>query len=478
MSRPSPTLSTKLFYGFGSVAFGVKDQGFSFLLLLYYNQVLGLPEKWVGLGIMITLFVDAFADIAIGHFSDNLHTRWGRRHPLMYFSAIPVAVSYYLLWSPPAGLSHESLFAYFVSIAIVIRIFISLYEVPSSSLVPELTTHYDERTSLLGFRFFFGWWGGLAMAVLAFQLFLQPDAAHPVGVLNPDGYRAYGIAASIIMACAILISALGTHSYIPHLRKPPAKKPFDLHRTFSELRATLANRAFLALFGSMIFASMAAGLMAALSIYFNTFFWELTSGEMSLLVGTSFIAAALALAIAPRLSKRLGKKRAAVSIALAAIVLGPSPIVLRLLGLFPDNHAPALMPALLAVNLLVITLLIGSSIVSSSMIADVVEDSELSTGRRSEGTFFAASSFVQKCVSGIGIFSSTLLLGVIGFPQNAKPGEVPAEVVRDLGLVYTPMIVALLLVSIGFLALYPISRAKHEDNLRRLARAAEAGAGG
>lgn len=474
MSRPSPTLTTKLFYGFGSVAFGVKDQGFSFLLLLYYNQVLGLPEKWVGLGIMITLFVDAFADLVVGHFSDNLHTRWGRRHPLMYASAIPVAVSYYLLWSPPAGLSHEALFAYFVCIAIVIRIFITCYEVPSSSLVPELTTHYDERTSLLGFRFFFGWWGGLAMAVLAFQVFLQPDANHPVGVLNPAGYHAYGIAASVIMACAILISAAGTHSYIPHLRKPPAKQAFDAKRSLGELRATLSNRSFLALFGAMFFASMGGGLMAALNIYFNTFFWELTSSEMSLLVGTSFIAAALALATAPRLSRHIGKKSAAVWIALAAIVLGPAPIVLRLVGWFPENHTPELMPALLVLNLLVITLLIGSSIVSTSMIADVVEDSEITTGRRSEGTFFAASSFVQKCVSGVGIFASTLLLGVIGFPSGAKPGEVAPEVVRNLGIVYVPLIAVLYLVSIAFLSIYPISRAKHEDNLRRLAREAPA----
>jgi len=469
MSRPAPTLSTKLFYGFGSVAFGVKDQGFAFLLLLYYNQVLGLPEKWVGLGIMVTLIVDSFADVAIGHFSDNLHTRWGRRHPLMYLSAIPVAVSYYLLWSPPDGLSHPELFAYFVVVSVVIRIFISVYEVPSASLVPELTSHYDERTSLLGFRFFFGWWGGLAMAVLAFQVFLQPSAAHPVGVLNPEGYRAYGIAASLIMAGAIVISALGTHSYIPHLRKPPPKQPFDARRSLAEMRATLANRSFLALFGAMVFASMAAGLNAALNIYFNTFFWELSSDQMSLLVGVSFFAAAFALAIAPRLSQRLGKKRAAVSIASAALVLGPLPIVLRLAGWFPANHTQALMPALLATNLVVLTLLITSSIVSSSMIADVVEDSEVTTGRRSEGTFFAASSFVQKSVSGIGIFTSTLLLGVIGFPDGAKPGEVSADVVRNLGVAYVPLLVVLFAVSIGFLAAYPISREKHEENLRRLA---------
>jgi len=477
MSRPAPSLTTKLYYGFGSVAFGVKDQGFGFLLLLYYNQVLGLPERWVGLGIMITLIADAFLDPIVGYVSDNLHTRWGRRHPLMYLSAIPVALSYGLLWSPPAGLSQGELFAYFVAISILVRAFISLYEVPSASLVPELTTHYDERTSLLGFRFFFGWWGGLAMAVLAFQVFLQPSAAFPVGVLNAAGYHAYGWTAAVVMACAIVLSAAGTHSYIPHLRKPPPQRPFDLARTFAELRATLANRSFLALFGAMIFASMAGGLMAALNIYFNTFFWELTSDQMSLLVLTSFVAAAIALATAPRISARIGKKAAAVWIALAAIVLGPAPVVLRLVGWFPANHTPALMPALLATNLLALTLTIASSIVSSSMIADIVEDSELKTGRRSEGTFFASMSFVQKSVSGIGIFTSTLLLGVIGFPQNAKPGEVAAEVVRDLGVVYTPMIVALYLCSIACLAMYPISRARHEENLRRLADGADVQAG-
>src|SRR6185295_12332503 len=105
MSRPAPSLTTKLFYGFGSVAFGVKDNGFAFLLLLYYNQVLGLPERWVGFGIMIALMVDAVLDPAVGYVSDHLHSRWGRRHPFMYASAIPVALSYFLLWAPPAGLS-------------------------------------------------------------------------------------------------------------------------------------------------------------------------------------------------------------------------------------------------------------------------------------------------------------------------------------------------------------------------------------
>jgi glycoside/pentoside/hexuronide:cation symporter, GPH family len=474
MSPGTPTLRTKLFYGFGSVAFGVKDNGFGFLLLIYYNQVLGLPERLVGLGIMIALVADSFFDPVVGHFSDHLHSRWGRRHPFMYASALPVALSYYLLWTPPAGLSDGALFAYFVVVAILVRTFITFYEIPSSSLAAELTDHYDQRTSILSFRFFFGWWGGLTMAVLAFAVFLQPDAMHPVGVLNATGYRHYGLASSVVMALAILISALGTHAQIPYLRKPPPKRHLGFAGVVREFRETLSNRSFLAIFGAGFFSAMAAGLTAALNIYFNTFFWELTSDQLSILVLVNFFSAAAALAIAPTLSVRFGKKPAAVATAVAAGTLGPAPVVLRLLHLFPANHSPALLPTLLVVNTLVVTLIILSSILVSSMVADIAEDSELSTGRRSEGLFFAANSFVQKSVSGVGIFASTLLLSAIDFPRGAKPGEVAPTVVRNLGLIYIPTLILLYSCALAFLSTYRISRATHQANLDRLAeRAAE-----
>src|SRR5512135_3677680 len=61
----------KLFYGFGSVAYGVKDNGFSYLLLIFYNQVVGLPAEVVGAAIMIALVFDAFLDPIVGQISDN-----------------------------------------------------------------------------------------------------------------------------------------------------------------------------------------------------------------------------------------------------------------------------------------------------------------------------------------------------------------------------------------------------------------------
>jgi Na+/melibiose symporter-like transporter len=467
--RPPLGLRTKILFGLGAVAFGVKDNGFSFFLLLYYNQVLGLPESWVGLGIMVALVVDAVFDPVVGYLSDHLHSRWGRRHPFLYASALPVAIAYWFLWNPPADLSPATLFAYFIVVAVLVRIFVAVNEIPSASLVPELTDDYDERTSILSHRFFFGWWGGLAMTVLAYAVFLQPDAGHPVGVLNPAGYGGYGLVASLAMFASILVSALGTHAYIPYLKHPPVKRGVGLSGAFRELGETLSNRSFLALFCASIFAAMAAGLIGALAIYINTYFWELTSSQISVIVLGYFVSAILAVAIAPGLSRRMGKKRAAIVTSLAAILIGPAPVALRLVGLFPRNGTPALLPLLLAFGTVTVALLIMSGILTSSMVADIVEDSEVSTGRRSEGVFVAANSFVLKAVSGVGIFASSLLLGAIGFPHDAKPGQVAPEVVQRLGLVYAPTIVVLYLIALAFLATYRISRTTHEDNLRRLA---------
>src|SRR5262249_20900441 len=240
---------------------------------------------------------------------------------------------------------------------------------------------------------------------------------------------------------------------------------------------TLSNRSFLALFCASIFGAMAGGLIAALAIYINTYFWELTSSQISVLVLGYFLSAVVAVAIAPGLSRRLGQKRAAILTSLAAILIGPAPVVLRLLDLFPRNGAPILVPMLFAFGTVTIALMIMSGILTSSMVADIVEDSEVTTGRRSEGVFVAANSFVQKAVSGIGIFGSSLMLGAIGFPRDAKPGQVAPEVVRNLGLVYAPSIVVLYLIALAFLATYSISRATHEANLRKLAMEAVPGSG-
>jgi glycoside/pentoside/hexuronide:cation symporter, GPH family len=461
-------LRTKLLYGFGTVAYGIKDNGFNFFLLIFYNQLLGLPAQLVGLAIMIALIIDGFSDPLIGHLSDHFHSRLGRRHVFMYLSALPCAVVYYLLWNPPQGLTTGALFWYLLITAISVRILIALYEVPSAALLAELTEDYDLRTSLVAYRFFFGYLGAVLMGVIALSVFLRPTAQQTVGLLNRAGYHGYSIAAATLMFVSILISTAGTHHYIPYLRAPPPQRAFDLSRDFREIRAALANRPFLSMLACGFFSAMALGLVATLSIYFYTYYWELSADQVSQLLLSALISAAAALALAPIITRRLDKKRGAIVASIIALLLAPAPIVLRECGLFVDNSSPALLPILLIFTVVLGTMSVVSGALVTSMLADTVEENELRTHQRTEGLYFAAAFFVQKCVSGLGIFMGGLVLGWVKFPEGARPGLVPAAVLRNLALAYVPLIVVLLAISIFCIRFYRIGRTGHNSNLALL----------
>jgi len=468
--RPRLGVPTKLAYGFGSIAFGVKDAGFQTFLLLFYNQLVGLPSAWVSGAIALALIVDACVDPVVGQVSDHWRSRWGRRHPFMYAAAVPVAASYLLLWNPPHA-SHAVLFVYLLVTAIVVRTFITFYEIPSSALVAELTQNYDERTTLLSYRSVFGNAGGLGMALMAYLAFLRPTAAFPQGQLNPHGYAAYGATSAAVMFVAIILSAAGTQRFAPFLHKP-TEAPKNLSRFVREMFSTLSNRSFLMTLGAGSFSAMAAGLHSALTLYFATFYWELSSAQISTLVIAAVIAAAGASVLAPYSARLMGKKAAALTASALAIPMAVSPFILRMAGLFPADHSFWLLPALLVFIVVVSTISISAAILMSSMIADVVEDSQIKTGRRSEGLLFAASAFTGKLVSAGGLFFAGLILGLVGFPIAARPGLIDPHVLARLVWTYMPIYAGLSLTAFGFLCFYDISRHRHEDNLRRASQAA------
>jgi GPH family glycoside/pentoside/hexuronide:cation symporter len=467
------SVRTKIFYGLGSVAFGVKDNGFQTILLPFYNQVMHLPPQLVGLALAVAMIFDAVFDPIVGHFSDHLRTRWGRRHPLMYASALPVAISYLLLWNPPHW-STGALFGYLVVVAIVTRTFITFYEIPSSALVPELTEDYDQRTSFISYRVLFGWAGGLGMLVLAYIVFLQPDATHKIGQLNETGYSRYGITAAIVMFLAILISAAGTHRFIPQFRVPPAEHK-TLGRYVREMADTLSNRAFLILMLSGIFFYIAVGLVFALNFYVLTYFWMLTSSQLSVIALATFVSVFLAFFVSPAISRRLGKKIASVVMFLFGLAISMMPLGLRFLGLFPANFSKALLPALWGFTAVSGVFTIGASIMIISMLADVVEESEAVTGRRAEGLFFAGSAFMQKVVTGFGLLASGLALWAAGFPDNAVPGKVDPAIIDRFLLIYVPLDVVLFVIGFAVIWFFPITRESHRETLRTLA--AEVGQG-
>jgi GPH family glycoside/pentoside/hexuronide:cation symporter len=169
------THDTQFFYGLGAAPYGIKDNGFSYFLLIFYSQVLGLSPVMTSAALSIAIIVDAITDPIIGYISDNWRSRWGRRHPFMYLAIVPICVSYAYMWNPPADVmaSEQALFVYLVAMAVTVRIFLTFFEVPNTALISELTEDYDARTKLMGLRYMFGWLGGIGMAFLAYSVFLR-----------------------------------------------------------------------------------------------------------------------------------------------------------------------------------------------------------------------------------------------------------------------------------------------------------------
>ncbi|MGH7012133.1 MAG: MFS transporter, partial [Caulobacteraceae bacterium] len=124
---------TRVLYGVGSMANASLLQTGG-LVLLFYNQIVGLNAALAGLALAICTFVDAFWDPLVGWFSDHLGSRLGRRHPLMYLSAVPVSLTAVLVFDPPRGLSQAGLFGWLLVTVMACRMSISLYEVPSGAL--------------------------------------------------------------------------------------------------------------------------------------------------------------------------------------------------------------------------------------------------------------------------------------------------------------------------------------------------------
>lgn len=472
MSQGRVPLATKLAYGVGAIAYGIKDNGYSVFLLLFYNQVVGLPADTVGTIIGLALIVDAFVDPLIGHFSDRTHTKWGRRHPWLYASALPIALSWMMLWRPPEG-APQMVLGYLLVAAIVTRAAIATNEVPSLAMAPELTRDYHERTLVLRYRYLFGWAGGLAMLMAAYGYFLKPPHGALSGPLAVKGFAAFGLAGAIVMAVTVLISAIGTHKRLAH---PPQRRieSKNLKETLSDIRETLSNRAFLLLMLAGLFGYTNQGVGFAMSNYNLTFVWQFSPAQLLLYSVGLFLGCVVIFFLVGPIAHLLGKKAAAAVLTLLGSLINMAPYLLRWAGQFPAPGSPDLLPLFLAFVTTGTALGIGAMIVGASMMSDVVEASEERTGRREEGLFFAGALFMQKCSGGLGIFFAGLILAAAQFPAGARPGTVPVPIIDNLTLLFAAVTIALAtLAAIAFLY-FPFGRAEHEARLAKLA-VAEAG---
>ena len=458
-------MRTKLIHGFGAVAFGVKDGGFLFFLLFYYSQVLGMDAGLVGLILLAALLIDAVVDPIIGYLSDRTYTRWGRRLPWLYAAPIPLAFLWVLLWSPPGDVAPSPLGL--LGIMVGVRLLLSACEVPSVSLVPELTSNYEERTTLFRYRYLSGWLGGVLMMVLAYTVFMPGEN----GLLQQEGYPAYGMFGAFLMAFAVLGSAIGQHHIVANL--PETKPaPFSLRDAFSEIFEAFSEKAFLIFAAGGLAAYISQGMTFSISNFLNIYVWQLdrvsfewAPAWLNGLTAYPFVLGisvfGMFMIVGP-MHKSLGKPKSAVVGAVIAIILGLAPYALFLAGLWPP--VPSLASTALFFGFTVFANMFGVVLMISatSMLAEIVEAFEERTGRRAEGSFYSGNWLVQKCATGFGAALTGQIIALSQLEQGADPTTVDASVIGTIIITFAVATVILGAIAAFWLGRFPITREQHE----------------
>lgn len=462
-------LKLKISYGIGAFANGVKTDAFTYLLLFFYANVVGLAPALASLAILIALIVDAFTDPLMGLISDRTSTKYGKRHPFFLLAIVPACVSFYLLFSvnTASGWTQSELFIWILSFTILTRLGMTMFEVPHRAFGAEITSSYTERTSIFAFREQFTWIGGLTNALLAYGFFLRDTPDYVPGTRNPEPWDDLALVGSLMMAFTILVSFLSTLKY-SNISLSEAVN-FSIREMLKSTKDAIKNRSFRLFFFGYFFIASGWGMGSSLQLYMNTYVWEFESTMITSFLFVYFIATFAAFIIVPILGKYYEKKTILLwSIALAGFVHA-LPVTFYFMGWLPEIGTWDLFFALVPFVFFANGPLAASAIIRESMLGDVSDEVHLETGKDQRGLMFASSSLIGKLNTGLGIFISGLALQLINFPRGS--GSIPStESITSLALIQGPFVSLLLLIPFLIFYFYSIDKNRHQQILNNLGK--------
>jgi len=476
---------TMVAYGFGQVGEALMGAGFGTFLLFYYQQIIGVSGTVTATALALSLIVDSLCDPLVGSLSDKIRTRWGRRHPFIVASALPLCVGFYCLFNPPSGLTQGEYFVWLTVFAIITRQALTLYHVPHLALGAEMARDYTQRSTMFSFNVLFSSLSGSIGTAIAYRAFFPTTEQFSPGLLNPEGYHNFALSFAIAMMVAIAVCAAGTWHEIPHLlvrAADPGKAganvaarrrslPKLFMQMVREFKAAFQNRSFKSLFFGMMLATLMLSVEGVFNAYMGVHFWGLTTEQISLLPIFAVVGLFGSLALIVPVTRWLDKKLTLIWCSMIAIINGNILIVMRLFfpETFPANGSALILPLIALVTF--IGALMGPLIFATlnSMFADIVDEHELETGERQEGIVFAARSFAIKVTSATGLVVGGWFLDVIAFPKGARAGSVHPDVLWNLGLIAGPATAVFVMVGVLMYLGYGLDRQRHAQIARELA---------
>ncbi|MFL2725041.1 MAG: MFS transporter [Gammaproteobacteria bacterium] len=457
----------KFFYASGAVANGVKTDAFTFFLLFFYSNVIGLSPGLASLAIFIALMVDAFTDPLMGVISDRTRHRFGRRHPYFLLGMIPMGLSYFMLFSIQTSweLSQQYLFLWMLTFTMLTRLGMTIFEVPHRSLGSEMSRSYTERTSIFATRELLGWMGGLFNAFLAYTIFFKDTPDYMPGTKNPEPWIYYGMTGATIMCFSVLVTYFGTLKYRDNSQIDITT--FNLRLIFNQIFIALKNRSFLIFFFGYLFIAVSWGMGSSLQIYMNTYFWEFKSIMLASYLGIYVLSTISAFLLVPALVKVIEKRTILLFAIMFAALIPPIPIFLFINGFLPASGTWNLFYATIPFVYVGNTCLSSSAIIRESMLGDISDEVELDSKIGQQGLMFASSSLIGKLNTGLGILMAGIALEFISFPQGVEVNP-SAENIFNLAMVQGPLVAVLMFIPFGIFSMYKIDRHRHEEIIAKL----------
>ena len=457
----------KVFYASGAVANGVKTDAFTFFLLFFYSNVIGLSPGLASLAIFIALMVDAFTDPLMGVISDRTRHKFGRRHPYFLLGMIPMGLSYFMLFSIQTSweLSQQYLFVWMLTFTMLTRLGMTIFEVPHRSLGSEMSRSYTERTSIFATRELFGWMGGLFNAFLAYTIFFKDTPDYMPGTKNPEPWIYYGMTGATIMCISVLVTYFGTLKYRETYEVEIAA--FNLRLILNQIFIALKNKSFLIFFFGYLFIAVSWGMGSSLQIYMNTYFWEFKSIMLASYLGIYVLSTISAFLLVPALVKVIEKRTILLLAIMFAALIPPIPIFLFINGFLPASGTWDLFYATVPFVYVGNTCLSSSAIIRESMLGDISDEVQLDSKIGQQGLMFASSSLIGKLNTGLGILMAGIALEFISFPQGTDVTP-SAENIFNLAMVQGPLVAILMFIPFGIFSIYGIDRYRHQEILAKL----------
>lgn len=425
---------TKLAFGIGSAAESIAIYAILSYAMIFYAQVKGAPPAWIGMAIAVSLVFDGLTEPIVGSWSDRTkNDKLGRRHPWMYAAPFPIALSFWAFFNPPAGLDDLGLTIWCGVTVTIMRQVMTFFHTPHLALGAEMSSNYYERSRVMAYNSFFTWAGGAGMTWFALRFFFPATPEYPRGLLNPEPWSRFATVMAVVIVVVLFASAWFTRDRIPYLPKPAADTPkFSAAEFFKDVMKALRNINYVWLLIGYFFLSMMIGLREGLRMHLYTFFWDLSSLQLSWFVIGSFAGYATAFLFAARMHGRYDKKKTIIASALAYSIIPAIPIVLGQLGILrPDT--PNLLPILILFSGLAFCSVSILQISVMSALADIADENELKFGVRQEGILYSTRALSAKIDQAIGSALAGFVLYLIAFPEDAKSRlEVSASALSGL----------------------------------------------